>query len=273
MKYLLKGDLHFHSLHSGCHDHVLGQAIDYNTVCGLRAIKELSCVSVGFRELGFEYLAITNHVTVSASTLSASDEELARFFLHLKRINNFKKTNEKGLRILSGVEVDIIDGKGGLSVPNKALEGLDLVIASNHQNISKLSKKNILGGFLGAIRNKKVHVIGHLTRFIKKLDHRDWKQIIEEIEKNKKIIEFNLRAPFGKRILNLIKKRDILISIGSDTHPELIKKEYNSFEDYIRNYHKRGQDALGFLMKEGVSGERIVNTYKLNKIIKLLKNS
>ena len=147
--------------------------------------------------------------------------------------------NDCKIRLLKGAEVSIIDHNGRVTVANDILEKLDLVIASNHIPEGKLSKADIKSRFMNVIRNKHIHIVGHLTRYIKKLDKNDWQEIILEAEKQKKVLEYNLRAPLQDKLINFINKRKIYLSIGSDVHPEVIKESAFSLDDYLRLYTKK----------------------------------
>lgn len=271
MKNNLKGDLHFHSLHSFCHNHRPGDAVDYKTVCGIKSIDEILEVSTRFKKLGLSYLSITNHVNSPTSLKTANSEEIKEFQSHLKRLESLKINRTDGLAILPGVEVSILNSRGKLSLPDQFLESLKVVIASSHRPANDLSRQNIKNGFLGAIKNKNIHIVGHLTRYIKNLKIEDWQEIIQEIESSKKIIEFNTRAPLSEEILKIIKDKKILVSIGSDTHPEVISREYKSVDRYIKDYMTKGNEAIKFLNKNGIESDRIINTFSLKKIKLCLK--
>lgn len=272
MFHLIKGDFHFHSLHSSCHGmHTPGLVVNYKTDCGANAIKEIIKVSNSFSKLGYKYLAITNHPSSPTSTKVANTKDIALFNEHITKIKEINKQNIIKVKLLAGAEINIINEYGKLSLPNNILKQLDVVIASNHRNTNKLSKAKIRQSFMRTILNNNVHIIGHLTRFIKKLNYQDWEVIIAQATKHKKIIEFNLRAPFNKEILKLIVNYKTLVSIGSDTHPEIIIEEHNSIENYAKSYHTKINDTATHLIKQGINKNRIINLRNSHKLKTLSK--
>ena len=134
----IKGDLHVHTKWSdGSHD--------------LEAIVQAA------REKGYRYIAITDH-TKGLGVAHGLDE--ARLAEQIKLID---EANEKltGFRILKGTEIDI-RSDGRLDLPDDALAGLDIVVASMHSGF-KQPQAQITKRMLAAIRNPCVSVIAHPT--------------------------------------------------------------------------------------------------------------
>src|SRR5438552_328883 len=71
------------------------------------------------REIGLEYIAITDHTVSLAMTGGADAEKLARQMREIDRLN----AKLAGIRILKGAEVNI-DRDGGLDLPDDALAAL-----------------------------------------------------------------------------------------------------------------------------------------------------
>lgn len=259
MKYNIKGDFHFHSLHSECNGmHEIGDALDYEAACGDKSLDELVKLGNYFSKLGFKYIAITNHPSTSLSAKVASEDEIISFNEHVRRIELLNESKKSKINFLTGAEVNILNQDGELNLPNEVLKRLDVVVASNHRSTTSLKSLNILNGFLNAALNPHVTIIGHLTRFIKNLSLHDWKIITKAFGNSGKIVEFNLRAPFGDEILKMIIANNLLISIGSDTHPE-IAEEASTLESYALTYYKKSQNAVDYLIRSGVKRDRIIN--------------
>lgn len=144
MNKKIKGDFHFHSLHSGCQgEHGIGKLINYKKTCGVASIQEIIKISKLFKNLGYDFLAITNHSSNPVSVKPASDYEMNLMFDHIREIKKLNKSEKCAVKVLAGVEVNIINSRGGLSMPDDVLKKLDIVIASNHRPTEKLSKNNI----------------------------------------------------------------------------------------------------------------------------------
>jgi len=134
----LKGDLQMHSNYSD----------------GGTTIKEMAEAA---RELGHEYIAITDHsqrVTI-AGGLDA--DELAR------EIDEIDKINEvlKDFRVLKSVEVDILED-GSLDLPNSILKRLDLRVCCIHYKFN-LPREKQMKRILTAMDNPYFNIFGHPT--------------------------------------------------------------------------------------------------------------
>lgn len=132
----LRGDLHAHSEWSDG-----TTSIDLMVAAALR--------------LGHEYLALTDHsprLTI-ARGLSAErlDEQLAV-------VEGFR---DDGFTLLKGIEVDIHED-GSLDQTDEMLGKLDVVVASVHSKL-KADPKEMTKRMLGAIRNPRTDVLGHVT--------------------------------------------------------------------------------------------------------------
>jgi putative hydrolase len=109
------------------------------------------------RDLGHDWIALTDHsprLTV-ASGLSA--DRLERQLELIARLN----TELKPFRILSGIEVDILDD-GALDQRDDLLAELDVVVASVHSKL-RMARPEMTSRMLAAVANPRVTVLGHCT--------------------------------------------------------------------------------------------------------------
>jgi putative hydrolase len=111
------------------------------------------------RELGHDYLVVTDHsprLTVanglSAERLRAQITEIAELNLRL---------SDTGFRVLTGIEVDILDD-GGLDQDPDLLAQLDVVVASVHSKL-RMPAAEMTERMLTAVANPHVDVLGHCT--------------------------------------------------------------------------------------------------------------
>lgn len=134
----IKGDLHVHS----------------NASDGNCDIYELA---VAAKNLGYQYICITDHSKSSVIANGLSPKRLSR------QIEQIHKLNEqlKDITILAGSEVDIL-ADGSLDFDDKLLAELDFVIASIHSGMTAASQK-LTTRTLKAMDNRYVHCIGHPT--------------------------------------------------------------------------------------------------------------
>lgn len=195
----IRGDLHVHTKWSdGSHD--------------------LNTIVEAARKKGYQYIAITDH-TKGLGIAHGLDE--ARLREQIKLINT---VNEKlrGFTLLKGTEVDIrSDGK--LDLPDEALAGLDIVVASIHSGF-KQSQDQITKRMISAIRNPCVSVIAHPTgRLIGERDAYaiDMEAVFREAARYRVAMEINaypLRLDLNDHHIKLAREYGVPLVISTDTH-------------------------------------------------------
>lgn len=108
------------------------------------------------RELGYEYICITDHSKALAMA-NGLDEKRAVAFAHQMR----EMDGSFGIKVFSGLECDILRD-GAMDLANDALAELDFVIASVHSHMN-LTPSEMTERLLAAIENPHVKAIGHPT--------------------------------------------------------------------------------------------------------------
>ncbi|HZK42689.1 MAG TPA: DNA polymerase/3'-5' exonuclease PolX [Syntrophomonadaceae bacterium] len=195
----LKGDLHIHS--------------DWSD--GSNKISEIADAC---KELGYSYMAITDH-SKSLPISGGLNEE--RLFEEGKVIDTLNQHMED-FTILKGIEVDIMKD-GSLDFSDEILEELDIVVASIHSNF-KLDKDKQTDRLLNAMKNEHVDIIGHLTgRLLNRRPgyelHLD--KILESAAENNIIFEINShpdRLDIDENMARRASQYGIKIAINSDAH-------------------------------------------------------
>ena len=134
----IKGDLHVHS--------------DWSD--GRVPIEEMVAAA---RELGREYVAITDHSAGRGVANGLSVERLRAHNLEIERV----EASQGGIRVLKGSEVDI-RADGTLDYTDEVLSELDIVIASVHSAMGQ-ERAVMTERVIAAMRNPHVTAIGHLT--------------------------------------------------------------------------------------------------------------
>ena len=140
----LRGDLHCHTVASD----------------GRNTIEEMALAA---RELGYEYLAITDHSAGHGFGDAVSPAALGR------QIEMVHEVNERveGLEVLAGSEVNILPD-GSLDYDDDLLAQLDWVIASVHTSF-RMGEREMTDRILAAVEHPLVDAIGHLTgRYIER---------------------------------------------------------------------------------------------------------
>jgi putative hydrolase len=134
----LKGDLHVHSLWSD------GGA-------------EIDVMARAARELGHEYIALTDHSPRLTVANGLSRERLLRQLDVVAALND----DLAPFRILTGIEVDILED-GRLDQDDDVLGRLDVVVASVHSKL-RMEKQAMTRRMITAIANPHTDVLGHCT--------------------------------------------------------------------------------------------------------------
>jgi DNA polymerase (family 10) len=148
-RHHVRGDLHMHTNYSDGRD-------------------SLEKMVATCAELGYEYIAITDHSEGAAAAKTVTVDELARQSDHIDRVQELYPS----LRILKGVEVDILDD-GRLDFPDSVLDPLDIVLASLHDAAGQGSA-DLLRRYRAAAQHPLVSALTHpANRLVGRFDGYD----------------------------------------------------------------------------------------------------
>ena len=134
----IKGDLQMHTNWSDGND----------------TIEEMALAA---KELGHEYICITDHSGKMAITNPLNEKMIAKQRKEIEKVN--KKVS--GIKILQGTEANINED-GTLDMPNKILKELDIVVAAVHLGF-KNPKEKMAKRIISAMENEHVDIIAHPT--------------------------------------------------------------------------------------------------------------
>jgi DNA polymerase (family 10) len=109
------------------------------------------------KKLGYEYFGIADH---SQSLTVANGLSPARVKQQLAEIDEINK-KLKGVRILKGAEVDILDD-GRLDYPDKLLESFDYVVAAVH-TLFGMPEEEMTRRIIAAVKHPLVTMLAHPT--------------------------------------------------------------------------------------------------------------
>ncbi len=236
----IRGDCHMHTTASD----------------GKNSIEDMARAA---RELGYQYIAITEHSQAVRIAGGLNDKELIR---HLHRIEEADRKVE-GIRILRGVEVDI-RGDGTLDLKDETLKECDVVIAAIHSRFN-LPEKEMTKRIIRGIKNRQVNILAHPTGrlILEREPYRvDLKEVIKVAAGEGVIMEINANP----RRLDL---NDIHSRMAKDMGAKLIINSDAHSIDQLR------------LMKYGIFTARrgwleqkdVINTYPLKKLLAILKRT
>jgi DNA polymerase (family 10) len=195
----IKGDLQMHTTASD----------------GKNTIEEMAAAA---RELGHEYIAITDH-SKAVTVANGLDEK--RMAAHIKKL---RAADEKGLgiRVLVGSEVDILKD-GSLDYSDEILAQLDVVVCSIHSYFN-LDRAAMTERMLAAIENPYTQIIGHPTgRLLLKRDAIDYdmEKVLDACAKHRVAMECNSypdRLDLKDVYLRMCKERGVKVVISTDSH-------------------------------------------------------
>ena len=125
------------------------------TTDGKNTILELAEAGIA---RGYEYIAITDHSKNLAMVNGLDDQ---RALEHLQKIREVDARMEGRIRVLTGIEVDIL-GDGEIDLSGEVLAQMDVVIASVH-SLFQQPKEQMTERLLKALENPYVRILGHLT--------------------------------------------------------------------------------------------------------------
>ncbi len=208
------------------------------------------------KKMGYEYMAITDH-SGSLRVANGMDEKTIK--RQMEEIDNLNSEMDD-FRILKGVETNI-DPYGLLDVPDKLLDGMDLVIAGIHSGF-KQDRKELTRRILSAMENEMVNIITHPTG--RKIQEREAYEL--ELEKlyqasldTGTILEVNgqmNRLDLNDMNVKMAVEHGCKLAINSDAHSIT---DLNNMELGIATARR------GWAKKED-----IINTLPLKKLLKLL---
>ena len=132
----IRGDLHMHT----------------NWSDGRDTIDQMVFAS---QQLGYEYVAITDHSERALSSRQLARSDIARQRVDIDRV----RTRAKRVQVLHGIEVDIMPD-GSLDFDDDQLAGFDIVLASLHDHAGHDGAR-LTDRYLRAIRHPLVNVITH----------------------------------------------------------------------------------------------------------------
>lgn len=110
------------------------------------------------RHLGREYLALTDH---SPNLKIANGLTAERLTEQLDVVAGLNGDADGGFRLLSGIEVDILEN-GELDQTPEMLDRLDVVVASVHSKL-RSDRRTMTERMLGGISDPHTNVLGHCT--------------------------------------------------------------------------------------------------------------
>lgn len=206
------------------HTHTLASGHSYST------IREMAHAA---SEKGLELLGITEH----APKMPGSCHEF--YFQNLKVVDR----QMRGVELLLGAELNILDPDGTVDLPESLLRKLDITIASLHVPcMAPGTMAENTRAYVNVIKNPLINIIGHPD------DRRypvDYREIVLAAKEYHTLIELNNASltdggarvnarPLDIEILGLCREYEVPIVVGSDAHIDLAVGNHDKAEALLR---------------------------------------
>ena len=170
------------------------------------------------RDLGFEYLGISDH---SRTAFYAGGLEIERVKQQQDEIDQLNREMAP-FRIFKGIESDILPD-GSLDYPEEVLASFDFIVASIHGNLN-MSIEKATQRLITAINNPYTTILGHPTgRLLLRREGYpvDHQAVIDACAEKGVIIEINAnpwRLDMDWRWVKYTIEKGVLLSINPDAH-------------------------------------------------------
>lgn len=178
---------------------------------------------------------------------------------------NLKALPEKlhGVRILRGIESNIMDVHGAIDLPNQYKKKMDIVLAGLHRGCYEPgSVKDNTQAVIRTLENELVDVLVHVGNPQYPVDY---EQVVKAAKDTNTIIEINNSSflhsrkgsyPNCKNVAEICMKHEVQITLGSDAHLDIYVGDFDA--------------ALEMLAKVDFPEEMIMNT-SVEKLITYLE--
>ncbi|MBD1543188.1 PHP domain-containing protein [Arthrobacter sp. IA7] len=215
------------------------------------------------RHLGRDYLALTDH---SPNLKIANGLTAERLTKQLDVVAGLNGDADGGFRLLSGIEVDILEN-GELDQTPEMLDRLDVVVASVHSKL-RSDRRTMTERMLGGISDPHTNVLGHCTgrllqgsRGTRPESEFDAERIFAACAEANVAVEINSRPERQDppdNLMQLALEAGCLFSIDSDAHaPGQL--------DFLQYGAERAE-------RNGVPAERIITTWLLDRLLEWLNS-
>jgi DNA polymerase (family X) len=170
------------------------------------------------KNLGYEYIAITDHSKAIAMANGLDEKRAIDFARQVRAMNQ----DGLGMRVFSGLECDIMKD-GALDLANDALAELDLVIGSVHSHMN-MEAAEMTDRLLRALECPHLKVLGHPTgRLLMQREPFpfDFDRIVAEAVKRNVRFEINAspeRLDLNGTLARTAKSRGAKFAISTDAH-------------------------------------------------------
>jgi len=208
------------------------------------------------KELGYEYIAITDHSQSLRFVGGVTVEELRDHAKLVKQV-----ADKVGIAILMGTECEV-HPDGSLDYPDEVLKELDIVLAAVHTRF-RMSEAEMTKRMIKAMENPHVDVVAHPTGRL--LGQRESysvnvERLVEAARRTGTVLEINAgpqRLDLRDTQARMAQERGVKLAINTDAHTR-----------YQLRYMEFG---VGTARRGWVEKKNVINTLPLNDLRAFLR--
>ncbi len=195
----VRGDLHMHTVESD----------------GRATLEEMADAA---KQLGYEYMAITDHSKALAMANGLDEGRAVAFARRVREMDH----DALGIHLFSGIECDI-RRDGSMDLADDALAELDVVIGSVHSYMN-LEREEMTDRLLRALECPYLRILGHPTGrllLVRESFPFDFERVATEAAKHGVLMEVNAspeRLDLNDALLRTAKARGVRFVISTDSH-------------------------------------------------------
>lgn len=229
------------------HAHTVASGHAYNT------IREMAAAGAA---AGLEALALTEHSPEMPGSTNLF------YFENLKVVPR----EMSGIRMLFGVELNIMDENGTVDLPQRVCQKMDIVLASLHTPCysTKHTLDDNMNAYFKAMEKPYIHIIGHPDDGRYPIDYealvkkaRETKTLLEV--NNSSLSDLNPRENAWENLttmLELCKQYEVPVTTGSDAHIDVDAGNFHRVKTLL--------EACDF-------PEELVATYSYERLLSMMK--
>ncbi len=174
------------------------------------------------KELGHEYILITDHTKSLAMTGGSDEKRLVKQMAEIDKINSMNNEQGTKFKVLKGAEVNIMPD-GTLDIDDETLAKLEVVGAAVHSKFN-MSEKDMTARIKRAMENPNVDIIFHPTgRLIQRREAYkiDMDALLKIAKKTKTVMEIDAfpdRLDLKDEYVRKAVETGVKLSIDTDAH-------------------------------------------------------
>ncbi|MEM7414104.1 MAG: DNA polymerase/3'-5' exonuclease PolX [Gemmatimonadota bacterium] len=201
-------------------------------------------MTLACRDLGYEYIAVTDHTQAMAMVQGLTPERAREQWIEVEEV----RERVEGIKLYRSAEIDILKD-GSLDLPDDVLEELDVVVISVH-SFMDLDKKSMTERVVKAMMHPSVDILAHPTG--RRINRRepfamDVETVLEAAAELSVAVELNAnpnRLDLNDVHVHRAKELGVPVVISTDAHSPRGLRDMRFGVDQARRGWLRPEDVL-----------------------------